>query len=153
MKVLVAVKRVVDYATKIRVQPDKAGVVLENVKMSMNPFCEIAVEETIKLKEKKVASETVAVSIGGKACVETLRTALAMGIDKAIHITTDARTDQELEPLAVARVIKALAEREEAELVVMGKQVRPIFYFLPTLLNQYPFHYRRLTAITVLQDK
>jgi electron transfer flavoprotein beta subunit len=122
MKVLVAVKRVVVYATKIRVSADKMGVDLANVKMSMNPFCEIAVEEAIRLKEKKVATEVVAVSIGPKQCQETLRTALAMGADKGIHILTDARTDQELQPLAVSKILKEMAEKNEADMLILGKQ-------------------------------
>jgi len=122
MRAIVAVKRVVDYATKIRVAVDKKGVDLANVKMSMNPFCEIAVEEAIRLKEKKVVSEVVAVSIGPKQCQETLRTALAMGADKGIHILTDARTDQDLQPLAVSKILKEIASRNEADMVIMGKQ-------------------------------
>ncbi len=121
-KVLVGVKRVVDYAVKVRISGDKKGVDLANVKMSMNPFCEIAVEEAIKLKEKKVASEVVVVSIGPKQAQETLRTALAMGADKGIHIETDMRADQEMQPLAVAKILKHLAERDSADLVVLGKQ-------------------------------
>ena len=93
-RVLVGVKRVIDYAVKTRVKPDKSGVELANVKMSMNPFCEIAVEEAVRLKEAKVASEVIAVSVGPKQAQETLRTALAMGADRGIHITTDLRTDQ-----------------------------------------------------------
>lgn len=120
MKVLVPVKRVVDYAVKIRVAPK--GVELNNVKMSMNPFCEIAVEEAIRLKEKKVASEVVAVSIGPKQAQETLRTALAMGADRGIHIETDLRTDQELQPLAVAKLLKAIVDQESPSLVITGKQ-------------------------------
>ena len=89
MRVLVGVKRVIDYAVKIRVKPDKSGVEMNNVKMSMNPFCEIAVEEAVRLKEKKIATEVVAVSIGPKQSQETIRTALAMGADRGIHITTD----------------------------------------------------------------
>ena len=104
MRVFVGVKRVVDYAAKVRVLPDKTGVDLASVKMSLNPFCEIAVEEAIRLKEKKVATEVVAVTIGPKTSQETLRTALAMGADRAIHVNCDLRTDQELQPLAVAKV-------------------------------------------------
>jgi electron transfer flavoprotein beta subunit len=122
MRAIVAVKRVVDYATKIRVAVDKKGVDLANVKMSMNPFCEIAVEEAIRLKEKKVVSEVVAVSIGPKQCQETLRTALAMGADKGIHILTDARTDQDLQPLAVSKILKDIASKNEADMIIMGKQ-------------------------------
>ncbi|UIZ24613.1 hypothetical protein KXD40_006710 [Peronospora effusa] len=120
MKILVPIKRVVDYAVKIRV--DFTGVDLKNVKMSMNPFCEIAVEEAIRLKEKKVASEVVAVSIGPKQCQETLRTALAMGADRGIHITCDLRTDQELQPLAVAKLLKEIVNKEDPKLVICGKQ-------------------------------
>jgi electron transfer flavoprotein beta subunit len=122
MKVLVGVKRVVDYAVKVRVAADKMGVDLANVKMGLNPFCEIAVEEAVKLKEKGAAKEVVAVSIGGKACQEQLRTALAMGADRAIHIVAEVRTDQELQPLAVAKILKAMAEKEKADLVILGKQ-------------------------------
>jgi electron transfer flavoprotein beta subunit len=122
MRALVAVKRVVDYATKIRVLPDKTGVDLANVKMSMNPFCEIAVEEAIRMKENKAVSEVIAVSIGPKQCQETLRTALAMGADKGIHITTDLRTDQELQPLAVSKLLKEAALKTEADILIMGKQ-------------------------------
>jgi len=119
---MVGVKRVIDYATKIRVLPDKSGVDLANVKMSMNPFCEIAMEEAIRLKEKKVATEVVAVSIGPKACQETLRTALAMGADRAVHVVTDVRTDQELQPLAVAKILKEIATKNTADMVILGKQ-------------------------------
>jgi len=122
MKVLVGVKRVVDYAVKIRIKADKTGVDLANVKMSMNPFCEIAVEEAVRLKEKKVATEVVAVTIGPAAAQETLRTALAMGADRAIHVKTDMRLDTELQPLAVAKIFQALAEKEQPNLVVLGKQ-------------------------------
>lgn len=122
MKVLVGVKRVIDYSVKVRVLPDKSGVDLKNVKMSLNPFCEIAVEEAVRLKEKKIVSEIIAVSIGPKSCQETLRTALAMGCDKGIHISTDHRTDQYLQPLAVAKAFKVLAEREQAKLFLIGKQ-------------------------------
>jgi electron transfer flavoprotein beta subunit len=120
MKVLVPVKRVVDYAVKIRVAPK--GVELNNVKMSMNPFCEIAVEEAIRLKEKKIATEVVAVSIGPKQSQETIRTALAMGADRGIHIETDMRTDQELQPLAVAKLLKEIVAKESPNLVITGKQ-------------------------------
>ena len=120
MKVVVPIKRVVDYAVKIRVGPH--GVDLNNVKMSMNPFCEIAVEEAIRLKENKVAAEVVAVSIGPKQCQETLRTALAMGADRAIHVTTDLRTDQELQPLAVAKLLHEIVKTEDPKLVLCGKQ-------------------------------
>ena len=122
MKVFVGVKRVVDYAAKVRVLADKTGVDLASVKMSMNPFCEIAVEEAIRLKEKKAAAEVVAVTIGPKASQETLRTALAMGADRAIHVNCDLRADQELQPLSVAKAFKALVDKEKADLVLLGKQ-------------------------------
>ena len=118
MKVLVPVKRVIDYNVKARVKPDQSGVDLANVKMSMNPFCEIAVEEAVRLKEKGVATEVVAVSIGQAQAQETLRTALAMGADRAILV----QTDQDLEPLAVAKVLKAVIGEESPNVVVMGKQ-------------------------------
>ena len=113
MKVLVGVKRVIDYAVKVRVAAGGKGVDLNNVKMSMNPFCEIAVEEAVRLKEKKVATELIAVSIGPKQSAETIRTALAMGADRGIHITTDLRIDQELEPLAVAKLLQKVVEEEK----------------------------------------
>jgi electron transfer flavoprotein beta subunit len=122
MRVLVPIKRVIDYAVKVRVLPDKSGVDLNNVKMSLNPFCEIAIEEAVRLKEKKIATELVAVSIGPKASQDSIRTALAMGIDKGIHIETNLRTDQELQPLAVAKILKEVAKKEDAKLVVLGKQ-------------------------------
>ncbi len=121
-KILVGVKRVVDYAVKVRIAGDKLGVDLSNVKMSMNPFCEIAVEEAIRLKEKKVAGEVIAVSIGSKAAQETLRTALAMGADRGIHVETDLRTDSEIQPLAVAKILKHIAEKEKVNMVLLGKQ-------------------------------
>src|SRR5213595_2263799 len=118
MKVLVPVKRVIDYNVKARVKSDQTGVDLANVKMSMNPFCEIAVEEAVRLKEKGVATEVVAVSIGPQQAQETLRTALAMGADRAILV----QTDQDLEPLEVAKVLKAVIAEEAPGLVIMGKQ-------------------------------
>jgi len=118
MKVLVPVKRVIDYNVKARVKTDQTGVDLANVKMSMNPFCEIAVEEAVRLKEKGVATEVVAVSIGPSQAQETLRTALAMGADRAILV----QTAEDLEPLAVAKVLKAVIAKESPDLVVMGKQ-------------------------------
>jgi electron transfer flavoprotein beta subunit len=118
MKVLVAVKRVVDYNVKVRVKADKTGVETANVKMSMNPFDEIAVEEAIRLKEAGIATEIVAVSLGVQQCQETIRTALAMGADRGIHVLTDA----ELEPLAVAKLLKAVCEKEQPQLVIAGKQ-------------------------------
>src|SRR5512137_122371 len=118
MKILVPVKRVVDYNVKVRVKADSTGVDLANVKMSMNPFDEIAVEEALKIKEAGKATEVVAVSIGLAACQETLRTALAMGADRAILVETDA----ELQPLAVAKLLKAVVDKEGAQLVIAGKQ-------------------------------
>ena len=118
MKVLVPVKRVIDYNVKPRVKSDQTGVDLLNVKMSMNPFCEIAVEEAVRLKEKGVAEEVVAVSIGPQQAQETIRTALAMGADRGILI----QTDQDVEPLEVAKLLKAVVEAEQPKLVVMGKQ-------------------------------
>ena len=118
MKILVPVKRVVDYNVKIRVKPDGSGVELANVKMSMNPFDEIAVEEALRLKEAGKASEVVAVSIGPAKAEETLRTALAMGADRAILIATD----ETVEPLAVAKLLKKVADEEAPEIVILGKQ-------------------------------
>lgn len=118
MKILVPVKRVVDYNVKIRVKPDGSGVDIANVKMSMNPFDEISIEEAIRLREKGVAKEIVAVSIGPQKAQETLRTALAMGADRAILVKTDAT----VEPLAVAKILKAIAEKEQPQLIILGKQ-------------------------------
>ncbi len=118
MKALVAVKRVIDYNVKARVKADGSGVDLANVKMSMNPFDEIAVEEAIRLKEKGVVTEIVAVSLGVTQCQETLRTALAMGADRAILVESDA----ELQPLAVAKLLKAVADKEVPQLIILGKQ-------------------------------
>ncbi|MCX7162165.1 MAG: electron transfer flavoprotein subunit beta/FixA family protein [Rhodocyclales bacterium] len=118
MKVLVPVKRVVDYNVKVRVKADGTGVDLANVKMSMNPFDEIAVEEAVRLKEAGVASEVIAISCGVTACQETLRTALALGADRAVLVESDV----ELQPLAVAKLIKAVADKEGPQLVIFGKQ-------------------------------
>ncbi len=118
MKILVPIKRVVDYNVKIRVKADGSGVDLANVKMSMNPFDEIAVEEAVRLKEAGIATEVVAVSCGTAACQETLRTALALGADRAILVETDV----ELQPLAVAKLVKALADKEQPQLAIFGKQ-------------------------------
>jgi electron transfer flavoprotein beta subunit len=118
MKILVPVKRVVDYNVKVRIKPDGSGVDVANVKMSMNPFDEIAVEEAIRLKEKGIATEIVAVSCGITACQETLRTALALGADRAILVETDV----ELQPLAVAKLLKAIVDKEQPRLVILGKQ-------------------------------
>ncbi|MBB4285937.1 electron transfer flavoprotein subunit beta/FixA family protein [Roseospira goensis] len=118
MKVLVAVKRVVDYNVKIRVKADKTGVETANVKMSMNPFDEIAVEEAVRLKEAGTATEVVAVSMGPQQAQETIRTALAMGADRGILV----KSDDDLQPLAVAKLFKALVDKESPDLVLMGKQ-------------------------------
>lgn len=118
MKVLVAVKRVVDYNVKVRVKADNSGMDLANVKMSMNPFDEIAVEEAVRLKERGVVTEVVAVSCGVTANQETLRTAMAIGVDRAILV----ETDEALQPLAVAKLLKALADKEQPQLVFLGKQ-------------------------------
>jgi electron transfer flavoprotein beta subunit len=118
MKLLVAVKRVVDYNVKVRVKADGTGVELAGVKMSMNPFDEIAVEEAVRLKEQGVATEIVAISMGTAQCVETIRTALAMGADRGILVETDV----ELQPLAVAKLLRAIVEREQPGLIIMGKQ-------------------------------
>lgn len=118
MKALVAVKRVVDYNVKVRVKADGSDVDIGNVKMSMNPFDEIAVEEAVRLKEAGKIREIIAVSLGGKKCEDVLRTALAMGADRAIHVETDLV----LEPLSVAKVLKAIAEREQPEILLLGKQ-------------------------------
>ncbi len=118
MKVLVAVKRVVDYNVKVRAKSDGSGVDLNNVKMSINPFCEIAVEEAVRLKEKGVATEVIAVSLGDKASQEQIRTALALGADRGILV----ETSEELQPLAVAKLLKAVVDREGVDLVIVGKQ-------------------------------
>ncbi len=118
MKVLVPVKRVLDYNVKARVKSDQSGIDLSNVKMSMNPFDEIAVEEAVRLQEAGTATETIVVSIGPAKAQETIRTALAMGMDRGVHV----QTDDDLEPLAVAKILKAIVEAEGPELVVLGKQ-------------------------------
>ena len=118
MKILVPVKRVVDYNVKVRVKSDGSGVDIANVKMSMNPFDEIAIEEAVRLREKGVATEVIAVSCGVAQCQETLRTAMAIGADRAILVQTDA----ELQPLAVAKLLKALVDKEQPGLVILGKQ-------------------------------
>ncbi len=118
MKVLVPVKRVLDYNLKVRVKPDQSGVDLSNLKMSMNPFCEIAVEEAVRLKEKGAATEIVVVSIGAEQAQETIRTALAMGADRGILV----KVDGDVEPLAVAKILKAIVAEEGPQLVILGKQ-------------------------------
>lgn len=118
MKIMVPVKRVVDYNVKVRVKPDNSDVDLANVKMAINPFCEIAVEEAIRLKEAGVASEVVVVSIGSSASQEQIRAAMALGADRGILV----ETDKELQPLSIAKVLKAVIERESPELVILGKQ-------------------------------
>lgn len=119
MKVLVPVKRVVDAYVKVRVKSDNTGVETKNVKMSINPFCEIAVEEAVRLQEQGVASEVLVVSVGEQACQEQLRAAMALGADRAIQVDT---AEAELDPLAIAKALKAVVEREQPELVVLGKQ-------------------------------
>ena len=118
MKVLVAVKRVVDYNVKIRVKSDNSGVDLANVKMSMNPFDEIAVEEAVRLKDAGIATEVIAASIGPVACQETLRTAMAIGADRAILV----ETNEEVQPLAVAKLLKAIVDKEQPQIIILGKQ-------------------------------
>ncbi|MBV1833634.1 electron transfer flavoprotein subunit beta/FixA family protein [Novacetimonas pomaceti] len=122
MKILVPVKRVIDYNVKVRVRPDGSGVDLANVKMSMNPFDEIAMEEAVRLKEKGIASEIIAVSIGTPQARDILRTALAMGADRAILVDATADVNFDIEPLAVARILARLVEREKPDLVIAGKQ-------------------------------
>jgi len=118
MKILVPVKRVVDYNVKVRVKSDQTGVDIANVKMSMNPFDEIAIEEAMRLKEAGIATEVIAVSCGVTQCQETLRTAMAIGADRAILVETDV----ELQPLAVAKLLKALVDKEQPQLIILGKQ-------------------------------
>jgi len=118
MKILVAVKRVIDYKASIRVKSDGSGIETANVKMSMNPFDEIAVEEAVRIKEKGLASEVIVASIGGESCQEILRTALAMGADRAFLI----KTDIDVQPLAVAKILKALTQQESPRLIILGKQ-------------------------------
>lgn len=121
-RVLVGVKRVIDYAVKIRVKPDKTGVVTEGVKHSMNPFDEIAVEEAVRMKEKKIASEIIAVSCGPQQAQETLRTALAMGVDRGIHVEVSGSDYETLQPIHVSKILAKLAQDEKADLVIVGKQ-------------------------------
>ena len=118
MKVLVPIKRGIDYNVKVRVKADNSGVDLANVKMAMNPFCEIAVEEAVRLKEKGVVTEIVAVSIGPKAAQEQLRTAMALGADRSILV----ETDEEIQPLGIAKALKAIVDEEKPEMVILGKQ-------------------------------
>lgn len=118
MKILVAIKRVIDYKASIRIKSDGSGIEMTNVKMSMNPFDEIAVEEAVKLKEKGLANEVIVISIGGDVCQEILRTALAMGADRAILV----KTDLEIQPLAAAKILKAITQQESPRLVILGKQ-------------------------------
>ncbi|XP_077312712.1 electron transfer flavoprotein subunit beta [Lithobates pipiens] len=122
LRALVGVKRVIDYAVKVRVKPDKTGVVTDGVKHSMNPFCEIAVEEAVRLKEKKIVSEIIAVSCGPQQCQETIRTALAMGADRGIHVDVSAKDSESLGPFQVSKILAALAKKENVNLVLLGKQ-------------------------------
>ena len=124
MRAFVAIKRVVDYSVKVRVNAAKTAVDAASVKHSMNPFCEIAVEEAVRLKEKKAVAEITAVTVGPKACAETLRTALAMGADSALHIECDLRVDQELQPLAVAKLLAWVTRERKPDFWLLGKQVR-----------------------------
>ncbi|XP_057732758.1 electron transfer flavoprotein subunit beta, mitochondrial [Arachis stenosperma] len=118
MKIMVAIKRVIDYAVKIRVKPDKSGVVTQNVKMSMNPFCEIALEEALRMRESGLASEVVAVTMGPSQCLDTLRTGLAMGADRGIHVDSTSA----LHPLHVAKILRNLVQIEKPSLIILGKQ-------------------------------
>ena len=118
MKILVPIKRAIDYNVKVRVKPDNSGVDLSNVKMAINPFCEIAIEEAIRLKEKGIATEVVAVSIGDKSCQEQIRTALALGADRGIQIDTS----ETLDSLQIAKLLQKMVEQEQPELVILGKQ-------------------------------
>ena len=122
MKIIVPIKRVIDFNVKVRVRSDGSGVDLSNVKMSMNPFCEIAIEEAVRLKEQGLAEEVIAVSIGVKQAQETLRTALAMGADRAILVVTGDDPEADIEPLAVAKILAHLAKEEEPGLIIAGKQ-------------------------------
>lgn len=132
MKIMVAIKRVVDYAVKIRVKADKTGVVSQNVKMSMNPFCEIALEEALRIRESGLASEVVAVTMGPSQSLDTLRTGLAMGADRGIHVDSSAS----LYPLSVAKILRKLVEIEKPGLLILGKQVL-LFPFIWGLLCLY----------------
>ncbi|KAF7494279.1 Electron transfer flavoprotein subunit beta [Sarcoptes scabiei] len=122
LRILVGCKRVIDYAVKIHVRPDNKGVVTQGVKHSMNPFDEIAVEEAVRMKEKKLASEILAISIGPQASQDTLRTALAMGCDKALHVNVDEKSFETLVPLQVSKILAKVAQQEKIDLVILGKQ-------------------------------
>jgi len=121
-RVLVGVKRVIDYAVKIRVKPDKLGVVTDGIKHSMNPFDEIAIEEAVRLKEKKIAQEVIAVSVGPRQSQDTIRTALAMGADRAIHVEVSGPEYQTLQPIHISKIIAKLAQDEKVDLIILGKQ-------------------------------
>jgi electron transfer flavoprotein beta subunit len=122
LRILVGCKRVIDYAVKIRVKPDKSGVLTEGVKHSMNPFDEIAIEEAVRMKEKKLAKEIIAVSCGPTQCQETLRTALAMGADRGIHIEVTGADYEALQPLHISKILAKLADNEKVDMVIVGKQ-------------------------------
>lgn len=122
LRILVGCKRVIDYAVKVRVKPDKSGVVTEGVKHSMNPFDEIGIEEAVRMKEKKLASEVIVVSCGPQQCQETIRTALAMGADKGIHVDISAGDLNKVEPYHISKIFAKLAAEKEADLVIVGKQ-------------------------------
>ncbi|XP_043936427.1 electron transfer flavoprotein subunit beta [Protopterus annectens] len=121
-RVLVGVKRVIDYAVKIRVKPDKTGVVTDGVKHSMNPFCEIAVEQAVRMKEKQLVKEIIVVSCGPQQCQETIRTALAMGADRGIHVDVAGKDSENLGPFQVSKILAALAKKEDVQLIILGKQ-------------------------------
>ena len=122
MKALVGVKRVLDYAIKIRVNKANTGVDLKGLKMSINPFCEIAIEEAVRMREAGKIEEVVAITIGGKKSVDTLRSALAIGADRGIHIVTDMSIDQDLQPLAVAKILKHFVQKDGYDMTILGKQ-------------------------------
>jgi len=122
MRLLIPIKRVIDYAVKIRIKSNKLGVEKNNVRMSLNPFCELAIEEGIRWKEKELATEIVAVSIGPKKTQEVLRTAMAMGVDRCIHVLTELETDIHLQPLTVAKLLQKIVEKESPNAIIMGKQ-------------------------------
>uniref|UniRef100_UPI00398F2E36 electron transfer flavoprotein subunit beta n=1 Tax=Pristiophorus japonicus TaxID=55135 RepID=UPI00398F2E36 len=142
LRLLVGVKRVIDYGVMIRVKPDRTGVVTDGVKHSMNPFCEIAIEEAIRLKEKKLAMEVIAVSCGPQQCQETIRTALAMGADRGIHVEVSGKDYEALGPLQVSKIMAALAKKEEVDLILMGKQ--PV----PSVLPHQKAKKKKITKLT-----
>jgi len=122
MRILVPIKRVIDYAIKPRIHSSKSAVEKQGIKHSMNPFCEIAVEEAVRLREREIAEEVIALTIGQSHAVETLRTALALGCDRAIHVTTDMPIDTDLQPLAVSKIIQQIVKKNDCKMVILGKQ-------------------------------